>query len=137
MTQLIATALNLNMNGRYSMTMRVEILSSRGLSARRRNIENRGESAEAALKNKTPRHRRGATFYKSECITALLIVNKNLHFLQRFFYFCLFNHLHDAGGPYAGPNTRIGPADLVIWHNADHYGQMLLYLRLNGIVPPR
>jgi hypothetical protein len=39
-------------------------------------------------------------------------------------------------GPYAGPNTRIGLADLVIWHNADHYGQMLLYLRLNGIVPP-
>ena len=39
-------------------------------------------------------------------------------------------------GPYAGPNTRIGLADLVIWHNADHYGQILLYLRLNGIIPP-
>ena len=39
-------------------------------------------------------------------------------------------------GPYAGPNTRIGLADLVVWHNADHYGQMLLYLRLNGIIPP-
>jgi hypothetical protein len=39
-------------------------------------------------------------------------------------------------GPYGGPNTRIGLADLVIWHNADHYGQVLLYLRLNGIVPP-
>jgi len=39
-------------------------------------------------------------------------------------------------GPYAGPNTRLGLATVVIWHNADHYGQMSLYLRLNGIVPP-
>jgi hypothetical protein len=39
-------------------------------------------------------------------------------------------------GPYAGPNTRLGLATVVIWHNADHYGQMLLSLRLNGIVPP-
>ena len=53
-------------------------------------------NTEAVLKSKTPRHRRGATFYKSECITALLIVNKNLHSLQRFFYFCVFNHLHGA-----------------------------------------
>jgi len=39
-------------------------------------------------------------------------------------------------GPYAGPNTRLGLATVIIWHNADHYGQMLLYLRENGIVPP-
>ena len=39
-------------------------------------------------------------------------------------------------GPYAGPNTRLGLATVVIWHAADHYGQMTLYLRLNGIVPP-
>jgi hypothetical protein len=39
-------------------------------------------------------------------------------------------------GPYAGPNTRLGIATVVIWHCADHYGQMTLYLRLNGIVPP-
>ena len=39
-------------------------------------------------------------------------------------------------GPYAGPNTRLGLATVVIWHAADHYGQMLLYLRENGIVPP-
>lgn len=39
-------------------------------------------------------------------------------------------------GPYAGPNTRLGMATVILWHNADHYGQMLLYLRLNGIVPP-
>jgi len=39
-------------------------------------------------------------------------------------------------GPYAGPNTRLGLAEVCVWHNADHYGQMAIYLRLNGIVPP-
>lgn len=39
-------------------------------------------------------------------------------------------------GPYAGPSTRIGLAAVCVWHAADHYGQMTLYLRLNGIVPP-
>ena len=39
-------------------------------------------------------------------------------------------------GPYAGPNTRLGLATVIIWHNADHYGQMTIYLRENNIVPP-
>jgi uncharacterized damage-inducible protein DinB len=39
-------------------------------------------------------------------------------------------------GPYAGPNTRLGLAAVCVWHAADHYGQMIIYLRLNGIVPP-
>jgi hypothetical protein len=39
-------------------------------------------------------------------------------------------------GPYATPNTRLGLAGIAIWHVADHYGQISLYLRLNGIVPP-
>jgi hypothetical protein len=39
-------------------------------------------------------------------------------------------------GPYAGPNTRLGLATVIVWHNADHYGQMILYLRENNIVPP-
>ena len=39
-------------------------------------------------------------------------------------------------GPYAGPNTRLGIANTSIWHAADHYGQLVLYMRLNGIVPP-
>src|SRR6266513_390795 len=39
-------------------------------------------------------------------------------------------------GPYAGPNTRLGLATVVIWHDADHYGQMTLHLRLNDVVPP-
>jgi len=39
-------------------------------------------------------------------------------------------------GPYAAPNTRLGLAEICVWHAADHYGQMTIYLRLNGIVPP-
>jgi DinB family protein len=32
-------------------------------------------------------------------------------------------------GPYAGPNTRLGIAPVIVWHNADHYGQMALPAR--------
>jgi hypothetical protein len=39
-------------------------------------------------------------------------------------------------GPYAGPTIRLNLASVIIWHAADHYGQMTVYLRLNGIVPP-
>src|SRR5436190_1792806 len=39
-------------------------------------------------------------------------------------------------GPYAGPNTRLGIAVAAVWHIADHYGQIVEYLRMNGIVPP-
>jgi uncharacterized damage-inducible protein DinB len=46
------------------------------------------------------------------------------------------NQFDPIEGPYAGPNTRMGLAVVAIWHNADHYGQMIVYLRLNGIVPP-
>ena len=32
--------------------------------------------------------------------------------------------------------TRAGMATLFAWHGFDHYGQMVEYLRMNGIVPP-
>jgi hypothetical protein len=32
--------------------------------------------------------------------------------------------------------TRLGLATTVAWHGFDHYGQIVEYLRLNGIVPP-
>lgn len=32
--------------------------------------------------------------------------------------------------------TRAGLASLFAWHGFDHYGQMVEYLRMNGIVPP-
>ena len=35
-----------------------------------------------------------------------------------------------------GTTTRLGMATAVAWHGFDHYGQMVEYLRMNGIVPP-
>ena len=46
------------------------------------------------------------------------------------------NALEPAGGPYGGESTRLGIATLSIWHASDHYGQLVVYLRMNGIVPP-
>ena len=35
-----------------------------------------------------------------------------------------------------GKVTRMGLATSVSWHGYDHYGQMVIYLRMNGIIPP-
>ncbi len=34
------------------------------------------------------------------------------------------------------PTTRLGMSAVFAWHGFDHYGQMVEYLRTNGIVPP-
>jgi uncharacterized damage-inducible protein DinB len=46
------------------------------------------------------------------------------------------NAMQRVEGPYGGPNTRLGIATLAVWHISDHYGQIVEYLRMNGIVPP-
>jgi uncharacterized damage-inducible protein DinB len=46
------------------------------------------------------------------------------------------NAVEPAGGPYGGQSTRLGLATLAIWHASDHYGQLVVYARMNGIVPP-
>jgi len=46
------------------------------------------------------------------------------------------NMFDPVSGRYATPNTRLGLAEVCVWHNADHFGQMAIYLRLNGVVPP-
>jgi uncharacterized damage-inducible protein DinB len=38
--------------------------------------------------------------------------------------------------PVNGRGTHLGSANLMIWHSFDHYGQMVEYLRMNGIIPP-
>jgi len=35
-----------------------------------------------------------------------------------------------------GKTPRMSLANIFLWHGFDHYGQMALYLRMNGIVPP-
>ena len=46
------------------------------------------------------------------------------------------NALDRVEGPYAGPNTKLGISVVAVWHITDHYGQLVEYLRMNGIVPP-
>ena len=35
-----------------------------------------------------------------------------------------------------GTATRLGMATVFAWHGFDHYGQIVVYLRSNGIIPP-
>jgi hypothetical protein len=46
------------------------------------------------------------------------------------------NAMERVEGRYGGPNSKLGMAVIAVWHVADHYGQVVYYLRLNGIVPP-
>jgi uncharacterized damage-inducible protein DinB len=47
------------------------------------------------------------------------------------------NALDEVKSPF-GENkvTRLGLGTVFAWHGFDHYGQMVVYLRMNGIVPP-
>ena len=46
------------------------------------------------------------------------------------------NALDPVSGPYGGASTRLGIMTLAVWHASDHYGQIVVYLRMNNIVPP-
>ena len=47
------------------------------------------------------------------------------------------NLTKQAKSPFGdGMYTQLGMATLIVAHCFDHYGQMALYLRMNGIVPP-
>ena len=46
------------------------------------------------------------------------------------------NALDRIEGRYAGPNTKLGISVVSVWHLTEHYGQLVEYLRMNGIVPP-
>ncbi len=45
------------------------------------------------------------------------------------------NLLRSNSGRYWGPN-RLSALTATVWHISDHYGQLVEYLRMNGIVPP-
>jgi uncharacterized damage-inducible protein DinB len=45
------------------------------------------------------------------------------------------NLLHPDPGQYWGTN-RLSALTATVWHISDHYGQLVVYLRMNGIVPP-
>jgi hypothetical protein len=46
------------------------------------------------------------------------------------------NALERVEGRYAGPDTKLGTSVIALWHITDHYGQLVEYVRTNGIVPP-
>lgn len=47
------------------------------------------------------------------------------------------NALEPISTPFGNEKgTRMGLATVFAWHGFDHYGQMVEYLRMNGIVPP-
>jgi DinB superfamily len=47
------------------------------------------------------------------------------------------NETDQVKSPFGeGKVTRLGIATIGLWHPFDHYGQMVEYLRMNGIVPP-
>lgn len=45
------------------------------------------------------------------------------------------NLLHPNAGSYWGSN-RLSALTATVWHISDHYGQLVEYLHMNGIVPP-
>jgi hypothetical protein len=46
------------------------------------------------------------------------------------------NLIEMIDGPFGDKSSRLGMANITIWHSFDHYGQMVEYLRMNGIIPP-
>jgi hypothetical protein len=35
-----------------------------------------------------------------------------------------------------GKMSKLGAVNIAIWHSFDHYGQMVVYARMSGVVPP-
>jgi DinB superfamily len=48
------------------------------------------------------------------------------------------NELDLVAAPFPGmpPMARAALANLTIWHSFDHYGQMVVYARMNEVIPP-
>ncbi len=47
------------------------------------------------------------------------------------------NAVEEVKSPFGGGNaTRASLATIFAWHSFDHYGQAVVYARMNGVVPP-
>jgi uncharacterized damage-inducible protein DinB len=47
------------------------------------------------------------------------------------------NQLQMVKSPFGpGEITRGGAVSISVWHSFDHYGQMAVYSRMNGVIPP-
>jgi len=45
------------------------------------------------------------------------------------------NMLDRITGPYGAPNTKLGVLTVAVWHASDHYGQLVEYARMCGVIP--
>ncbi len=47
------------------------------------------------------------------------------------------NELDDVASPFGGGKMkRMAAASMIAWHSFDHFGQMVVYARMNGVIPP-
>jgi len=47
------------------------------------------------------------------------------------------NQLDMVASPFGdGKVARVSLASIAVWHSFDHYGQMVVYARMNGVIPP-
>jgi hypothetical protein len=48
------------------------------------------------------------------------------------------NMMGETADPFdpKGKRTRVDSVSIMFWHTYDHYGQMVEYARMNGVVPP-
>lgn len=47
------------------------------------------------------------------------------------------NEMDQVPGPFPGSKMpRIAAGVFMMYHNFDHYGQMVVYARMNGVIPP-
>jgi hypothetical protein len=81
-----------------------------------------GDNGPDALKTKAEivNYLKGSMAYSHKAIQTLTDKNQ-------------LDSIRAMGGP-AMP--RIAAASMLVWHTFDHYGQMVVYARMNGIVPP-
>jgi hypothetical protein len=81
----------------------------------------KGENGPATLKTKADivKFLKGAFAYAHKAMTKLNETNLT----------------QEVTVPWGKP-TKLFLADLIVWHSFDHYGQMVVYARMNGIIPP-
>ena len=46
------------------------------------------------------------------------------------------NLIEPVASPFGDKTPRVTLANITLWHTFDHYGQAVVYARMNGIIPP-
>jgi len=79
----------------------------------------------------------GPEKYKSKADIMQYLKDSFTHMHAAFAKFTANNLDEQVRNPFgSGTRPRLGGAIIVLGHTQDHYGQMVEYLRMNGIIPP-